>query len=105
MSDPVTGGAGDALDDAVARLARGAHRRNMARAHRVVELLGPGAEVRAAVRDEVRQLCHAIAGSAGTFGDDGLAEAARDLQSALEERVDVASAVERFGVAVQAAGS
>ncbi|PRZ08755.1 Hpt domain-containing protein [Isoptericola sp. CG 20/1183] len=89
----------DALDDAVARLARSARQRNLGRADRVLELLAPsgaspsatpgatsgGAAPDPADRDEAALLCHSIVGSAGTFGDDELADAARHVESALQD--------------------
>ncbi|MCK0116067.1 Hpt domain-containing protein [Isoptericola sp. S6320L] len=85
----------DALDDAVARLARSARQRNLGRADRVLELLATsgatsgatagGAAPDPADRDEAALLCHSIAGSAGTFGDDELADAARHVESALQD--------------------
>lgn len=100
------GGAEDdgAMDDAVARLAGDARRRNLARADRVLELAGSflgaasGAAVRGEARDEAALLCHSIAGSAGTFGDDDLAGAALHLESVLlDGRPDrVPAAVDRL---------
>jgi HPt (histidine-containing phosphotransfer) domain-containing protein len=72
------------MDDAVARLAGDARRRNLARADRVLELVGPGDRpIGVAARDEAALLCHSMAGSAGTFGDDDLAAAARRVESVL----------------------
>ncbi|WP_402468703.1 Hpt domain-containing protein [Isoptericola aurantiacus] len=76
------------LETAVAEIARTARLRNRARVERLVALLGPdGSVADRAVRDEALRLSHAIAGSAGTFGDVDLAEAARDLESVLEAGV------------------
>lgn len=76
-----------AMDDAVARLAGDARRRNLARAERVLELLAPAARGHAGpdgeAREEAALLCHSMAGSAGTFGDDELAAAALRLESVL----------------------
>ncbi|MFV2145525.1 MULTISPECIES: Hpt domain-containing protein [Isoptericola] len=76
----------DGLDGAVARIGRSARQRNLARADRVLELLvrrrGP---LGATDRSEAARLCHAIAGSAGTFGDDELADAARHVEAALRD--------------------
>ncbi|GAA1981008.1 hypothetical protein GCM10009718_17460 [Isoptericola halotolerans] len=83
---PGSGAGGDAMDDAVARLAAAARRRNLERADRVLDLVPPGEDLfDVAARDEAVLLCHSIAGSAGTFGDGELAEAARDLESLLRD--------------------
>lgn len=82
-------GLDDGLDDAVARLARRAHVRNVERVERVTELLSsPRASLERAARDEAAQLCHTVAGSAGTFGDPVLTRAARRLETVLREAHD-----------------
>ncbi len=90
------------VEEAVARLAGRARRRNAARAERVEQLLAPGGTTSdPAARREAAQLCHTVAGSAGTFGDDELADAARRLELALRDggRDDVAAALDRFRAA------
>ncbi|WP_159798326.1 Hpt domain-containing protein [Puerhibacterium puerhi] len=85
---------GTAYDDAFALLAERARRRNGDRAARVLELLSPGgravdlAAVGPAARDEAVRLCHAVAGSAGTFGERALGDAARRLEVALRDGAD-----------------
>ncbi len=101
--EPVGGDArfpgNEGLEEAVARLARRARQRNAERAERVAELLAPGGPMPdpAALR-EAALLCHTVAGSAGTFGDDDLAEAARHLELALRDggRDDVVVALDRL---------
>lgn len=90
----------DGLDGAVARLAVGARQRNLARTDRVLELLGSVASAGTAERDEAARLCHSIAGSAGTFGDDELADGARHLGAALSDgHADrISAALERMRV-------
>jgi HPt (histidine-containing phosphotransfer) domain-containing protein len=87
---------GDAprFDDAFAVLAVRAHRRNVDRAGRVLDLLSAGvtaagaASLDQAVRDEAVRLCHAVAGSAGTFGEHDLGAAARRLEVVLRDGPD-----------------
>lgn len=104
--EPVAGDAeaygAEDLEEAVARLARRARRRNAERVERVAQLLAPGGPTPdPAARREAALLCHTVAGSAGTFGDDDLADAARRLELALRDggRDDVAAALERFRAA------
>lgn|GEM_PF-6654385 len=89
----------DGLADAVAALATRARRRNRARVEQVVRLLGPAGEAveDPEARDHARRLCHAVAGSAGTFGDDELAESARDLEDTLDESPAVDEVVAMVG--------
>ncbi|MEG3614018.1 Hpt domain-containing protein [Isoptericola haloaureus] len=90
----------DPLQDTVAELARSAGRRNQARSDRVADLLRLDGGVRDPDRRrEAARLCHTIAGSAGTFGDEMLADAARALQHVLESDGGddaVLAALERF---------
>jgi HPt (histidine-containing phosphotransfer) domain-containing protein len=82
------------FDDAFAVLAERARRRNADRTDRVLELLsadGPAAGPAGpdpAARDEAMRLCHAVAGSAGTFGEHDLSDAARRLEVALRDGPD-----------------
>lgn len=106
MTGPAADGAA-AFDDAFAVLAERAHRRNLDRADRVLELLSPGstagpADPDPAVRDEAVQLCHAVAGSAGTFGEHDLGDAARHLEVVLRDGPDgaVAAALDGLRAAV-----
>ncbi|GAB6938766.1 Hpt domain-containing protein [Isoptericola variabilis] len=72
------------IDDALAALARRARERNRGRARRLTELLtAPPAALDDAAREEAMRLCHTVAGSAATFGQLGLSEAATRLESAL----------------------
>ncbi|WP_407319975.1 Hpt domain-containing protein [Isoptericola halotolerans] len=97
-----------AMDDAVARLAGDARRRNLARAERVLVLLGPAPRGQAGrdgeAREEAALLCHSMAGSAGTFGDDELAAAALHLESVLLDGAAdrVPAAVDRLRESVDA---
>lgn len=77
------------LDDAIAALARRAHERNQGRARRISELLAT-AEARAdpVAHEEAVRLCHTVAGSAATFGEAGLSQAAGRLGAALGAGVD-----------------
>ncbi|GAB3093245.1 Hpt domain-containing protein [Isoptericola nanjingensis] len=87
---PVGDGLDDAgLDDAIAALGRRARERNRGRARRLTELLAT-AETRddPVVREEAVRLCHTMAGSAATFGEVGLSEAAGRLEAALSTGVD-----------------
>lgn len=73
------------LDDAIATLARRSHERNRVRAHRVTELLtAANGSLDAAAREEAVRLCHTMAGSAATFGELRLSEAAGRLEAALD---------------------
>ena len=72
------------IDDALAALARRARERNRGRARRLTELLtAPPAGLDDAAREEAMRLCHTVAGSAATFGEVRLSEAATRLESAL----------------------
>ncbi len=89
MSGPAPGDAAH-FDDAFAVLAERAHRRNLDRTDRVLELLSAGDPAAGpvldpAARDEAMQLCHALAGSAGTFGGHALGDAARRLETVLRD--------------------
>ncbi|MGF0117102.1 Hpt domain-containing protein [Promicromonospora sp. Marseille-Q5078] len=100
--------ADDALDEAVARLARRAHERNVDRVERAAELLAaPGTPLGDAARDEAAQLCHTVAGSAGTFGDAALTEAARRLETVLRDArdADVPAALDRLRDAARRASA
>jgi HPt (histidine-containing phosphotransfer) domain-containing protein len=106
VDEPLGGDAGlagtEGLEEAVARLARRARQRNAERARRVAQLLAPGGPMPdPAARREAALLCHTVTGSAGTFGDTDLADAARRLERALRDggRDDVAAALERFRAA------
>ncbi|WP_277211766.1 Hpt domain-containing protein [Isoptericola croceus] len=98
----------DVLDDAVAQLGARARRRNADRADRVVALLARGATaLDATARAEAASLCHTVAGSAGTFGDEALTGAARSLEAALRagRDDDLPAALEHFRAAARCASS
>lgn|GEM_PF-6871349 len=76
--------------DAFADLAERARARNVGRAERVLELLGGGA-ADADDQAEAAQLLHAVTGSAGTFGQEELSDAARHLAALLRDGDGVAS--------------
>jgi HPt (histidine-containing phosphotransfer) domain-containing protein len=101
----VTGqGDEDAARDAVALLRQRAHRRNLERADRVAELLSSrGTVLDPVARERAMQLCHAMAGSAGTFGDQDLTDAARSLEDALRDGRpdDVPAALDRLRAAAR----
>lgn len=83
------GGAEDQLDVTLRALRCRARARNAARVDEVVRLLGhghgPGAVALPSAEAvlEAAALCHAVAGSAGTFGDDATSDAARAVETAL----------------------
>lgn len=80
------GRADDRLDAALVVLRQRARARNAARVEEAARLLGHGAddaEPSAEAVLEAAALCHAVAGSAGTFGDDDTTAAARELEAAL----------------------
>ncbi|SKC69127.1 Hpt domain-containing protein [Krasilnikoviella flava] len=96
----------DDLDDVIAALARRAHERNQVRARRVEELLAAPAGARdPAAREEAVRLCHTMSGSAATFGEVGLSDAAGRLEAVLREsRVgDVPAALDALRAAAGAA--
>lgn len=75
----------DRLDSVMHLLRERARARNAARVEEVTRLLrngDAGAPTPEAVL-EAASLCHAVAGSAGTFGDDRTTAAARALETAL----------------------
>ncbi|MFP3712396.1 Hpt domain-containing protein [Puerhibacterium sp. TATVAM-FAB25] len=91
------------FDDAFAVLAARARRRNLDRTDRVLALLAAGAPavghlLDPAARDEAMQLCHAVAGSAGTFGEHDLSDAARRLETALRDGPDDAVTIALDGL-------
>lgn len=97
-------GSDDLAHDAVARLGLRARRRNVERTARVAALLASGRKAPdAAARDEAAMLCHTVAGSAGTFGDDELTGAARSLEAALRagRDDDVPDALEHLRTVVR----
>jgi HPt (histidine-containing phosphotransfer) domain-containing protein len=106
VTEPLAGGAA-AYEDAFALLAERAHRRNLDRTARVLGLLAPaeggpdGDGLDLVARAEAMRLCHAVAGSAGTFGEHGLGEAARRLESVLRDGsdADVAAALDALRAA------
>lgn len=71
------------LDDSLALLSERARRRNVERTGRVLELLGTGGAPDPGSREQAARLCHDLAGSAGTFGDAALTDAARHLEDVL----------------------
>lgn len=81
------GRAEDRLDAALVVLRQRARARNAARVEEAARLLGHGADDAEAPSAEAvleaAALCHAVAGSAGTFGDDDTTAAARELEAAL----------------------
>lgn len=87
MTADAGGDVGDELDEALTVLRRRARARNAARVDEISRLLGTGPGGAGSASPEAvlaaAALCHAIAGSAGTFGDDETTEEARALESLL----------------------
>ncbi len=87
MTADAGGDVGDELDEALSVLRRRARARNAVRVDEVSRLLGTGPDGAGRASPEAvhaaAALCHAIAGSAGTFGDDETTEAARALETVL----------------------
>ncbi|WP_251153021.1 Hpt domain-containing protein [Cellulosimicrobium sp. Marseille-Q4280] len=100
--DPAPG-----FDDALALLSDRARQRNAARAARLLELLDAGGAPEPGARAEAVQLCHALAGSAGTFGDEALTDAARHLEDVLRAEDDsrTPDALERLRRAARPGGA
>ena len=102
VNDAPAGGTGP-YDVTFARLAERARHRNAERVSRLAELLAtPTDGDGVAERVEAVTLCHAVAGSAGTFGQDRVTEAARVLEDALRSGsdADVLPALRRLRAAV-----
>ncbi|MEL7974689.1 Hpt domain-containing protein [Isoptericola sp. F-RaC21] len=79
----------DGLDEVMVALAQRAHARNRDRARRVAELLtAPAGTIEPAAYEEVARLCHTMAGSAATFGEEHLAAASARLEAVLREGPD-----------------
>ena len=84
----------DELDDALARLADRARARNSERVDRILALLAAPVTSDVASRRRAEELAHGVVGSAGTFGEEEMSDAARSLELALQEgaRDDVVEA-------------
>ncbi|WP_313662754.1 Hpt domain-containing protein [Cellulosimicrobium cellulans] len=78
-----SGGEEDRLDGVLRVLRERARARNAERVEDVTRLLRSGAAPTPEAVLEAASLCHAVAGSAGTFGDDRTTVAARALETAL----------------------
>lgn len=86
-TSPVESLGEEALDAEVRRIGKDARRANLARARRLVDLLGSGAATPAGGdRDEAARLAHQIVGSAGTFGYERASIVAAEVESVLLTR-------------------